>query len=139
MTRRGTVLSEEQGQVLVRLTDDGCEGCTTPCGACSRKGKPQTLRVENVLGAQTGDVVELELSSSAVVVFSLLVFFLPLVFGLALCLILMQVCAPPPAALLSACGALLLLLVTGVFLRRSRARTAPVLTRILLRAEAEKT
>ncbi len=140
MTRTGIVESLRDGEVTVVLADASCDGCSTPCGACNRRQKPQVITLQSELALSVGDRVEIELRSSAVVWYSLSLFVLPILCGVSLCLVLMPLLGEAMGALLSALGALLLFFAVGAVLAAPalRQKNAPILTRILAKNGEEK-
>lgn len=141
MTRTGIVESVCDGRVRVVLADASCDGCETPCGACSRKTAPQRAEVPlGDLAVSVGDRVELSCPSHAVVLYSILFFLLPILIALCVCMLLWDALGQGTAALVGALCALVWFFVAGLFLSKSAAakKNDFVLSRVLVRYEDTK-
>lgn len=90
MLTRAKVLSTENNVALIEVERKAaCDGCHKNktgegCSICSLTGGNRrfSAKAENNVGAKVGDVVEAETSSSRVLFYSVLVFVLPVVFGI---------------------------------------------------------
>lgn len=140
MTRTGIVESVSEDGARIVLADASCDGCSTPCGGCSRKRKPQIITLKTELSVSVGDRVQLSCPSSSVVWYSVLLFLIPLCLAFGLCLFLIPRLGEGMAALFSALGALIAFFVGSavVSLPVLKRKNAFVLERVLVPASEEK-
>lgn len=79
----GTVVEAFEGKVKIEVVRGaGCKSCTMR-GMCFGRNTPAVFELENDIGLQPGDRVELEISPGSRVMSALLVFGLPMVFFFA--------------------------------------------------------
>ena len=141
MTRTGIVEAVGAERATVVLADASCDGCETPCGACSRKTAPQRAEVPlGEISVSVGDRVELSCPSRAVVLYSVLFFLVPIVLAIGVCLLLWDPLGQGTSALVGALCALVWFFAAGLFLSKSAAakKNDFVLSRVLVRAEESK-
>ena len=92
MITKATVLKTENNKALVRAIRksacEGCEGCSEK-GSChaeillSDAPKSYELEVDNYVGAEAGDVVEVQSQNNSVLLFAVIVFVLPVIASIA--------------------------------------------------------
>lgn len=83
MKQNGFVIKTDKEYATVEITrTSACEKCHSAdaCFSCNKKMQAKAL---NEIGAQVGDRVEIESSSSMILAFASLVFILPIVFALS--------------------------------------------------------
>ncbi len=140
MIRTGIVEICEGNSVTVVLADASCDGCSTPCGACNRRGKVQRITLDNTPGACVGDRVELSCSDGYLVLGAICFFLLPLIVGIGSFWGLSARLQEGLCALVATLSALLsVFLFSCLFsLGGIRRKNRFVLTRILASASGEK-
>lgn len=112
MLSEGTVLRVDGKFVTVGVKrHTACDTCRAQCGGHCDKADTLETTVENTMGAEVGDRVRLYTKTSTVLGYAMLVFILPLVFGILGYLIPYLLGAPTPVSAIVAAVTFLLTFV----------------------------
>ena len=124
-----------------------CEGCTgRDCGGeCTvgglfSHGKSMRTRADNLIGAKTGDLVEISTPTGTVLLHAFLVFILPLILALGSYYLVVSLSGSVTAALISAGAGLAVSLAVVLIAERAAKKRRPevAIVRIVRDAEDER-
>lgn len=101
MKKECLVIEKKGDRILLRSErEDACASCSAACTGCR---KVVTVWTDNTVGAEVGDRVIVEDSSSRTLLLCAMIFFLPSFFGVLAMLIASGFCSETATAVIAAC------------------------------------
>lgn len=125
MKQTATVCEIKKDTAIVEVQRrSACAGCHA--GGCLGCGKAVRAEAENAIGARVGDTVELEATTTHVLLHAVLVFLMPLVLAVGMYLLGWGIALPEPICYLLALGGLVLAFAGLMLYARMRGVEAPL-------------